>query len=143
MNRSLLTVAMSAVALAVLTASAAARPPAGDWTFLRKDDLPATTPARSPTAPRRAPGGCARHKASSTAATTRASTEIGIYAALARGGNRAIVASGSTTTGAAPTIRMTLRGARNDDRLWVQGSYCGPSQPWSDSKRVDALGCCA
>lgn len=141
MNRSLLIVAVSAVALAVLSSSAAARPPAGDWTFLRKDAF--------------------RHYACKVADRSEGRTwrirtatfingrddarehRIGAYAALARGGNRNLVASEDDTRWRGDYIQMTLRGARNDDRLWLQGSYYGPAQPWSDGTRVAAITRCA
>ena len=31
---------------------------------------------------------------------------------------------------------------RNDDRLWVQGSYYGPAKPWSDGTRIAAITRC-
>jgi hypothetical protein len=141
MNRSLLTVALSAVALAVLTASAAARPPAGDWTFLRKD---AFRHYACKVADRSAKGTWQVRTASFINGSDDAREHgIGIYAALARGSNRAIVARRNDDNWRGAYIRMTLRGARNDDRLWVQGSYYGPSQPWSDGTRVAALTRCA
>jgi hypothetical protein len=141
MNRRLLTVALSAVALAVLTSSAAARPPAGDWTFLRKDAF--------------------RHYACKVADRSQAGQwrirtatfingredarhhRIGAYAALARGSNKNVVASQDDTRWRGAYIQLTLRGARAEDRLWLQGSYYGPAEPWSDGVRVAAITRCA
>ena len=38
---------------------------------------------------------------------------------------------------------MSMRGAENDDRLWVQGAYYGPAEPWSDGRSVQRITRCA
>lgn len=138
MNRSLLSLLLSAVALAVLAAPAAARPPAGDWTFLRKD---AFRHYACKVAER---GGTFRVR---TATFINGSDDarqhrIGAYSALARGSNRNVVTWRNSTDWRGSYIQLTLRGARADDRLWVQGSYYGPAEPWSDGVRVAAITRC-
>lgn len=141
MNRCLLTVALSAVALALLASSAAARPPAGDWTLLRADAFRHYACKVSD----RSNGGAWRIR-TATFINGREDARhhrIGAYAALARGGNRNLVASRDDARWRGAYIQLTLRGARNDDRLWVQGSYYGPAEPWSDGVRVAAITRCA
>ncbi|ADB52270.1 hypothetical protein [Conexibacter woesei] len=137
MNRRLLALLLSAAVLAVLAQPAAGRPPAGDWTFLRKDAFrhyACTVVER---------GGQLRIR---TATFINGSDDarrhgIGVYAALARGGG-AVVASRTDTDWRGQYIQMTLRGARPGDRLWMQGSYYGPARPWADGFRVAAITRC-
>jgi len=137
MNRRLLALLVSAVALAVLAQSAAARPPAGDWTFLRKD---AFRHYACKVAER---GGTWRIR---TATFVNGSDDarqhrIGAYAVIARG-RGATGASRTDTDWRGAYIQMTLRGARAGDRLWVQGAYYGPARPWADGFRVAAITRC-
>lgn len=141
MNRCLVTAILSAVALAVLTVSAAARPPAGDWTFLRKDAFRHYACKVAD----RSGGGSWRIRTATFLNGSDDAREhgIGAYAALARGSNRNVVASRDDTRWRGGYIQLTLRGARTGDRLWVQGSYYGPAEPWSDGTRVAAITRCA
>ncbi|MBB4663095.1 hypothetical protein [Conexibacter arvalis] len=138
MNRRLLALLFSAVALALLAQPAAARPPAGDWSFLRKDAF--------------------RHYACKVAERggewrIRTATFInGNHDARAHGiGAYAVIARGRGATGPSRTstdwrgayIRLTLPGARSGDRLWVQGAYYGPARPWADGVRVASITRCA
>ena len=38
--------------------------------------------------------------------------------------------------------RTTLRNVRSSDRLWMQGAYYGPVEPWSDGFAVSKLKRC-
>ena len=40
-------------------------------------------------------------------------------------------------------IQTVLKNARADDRVWIQGAYYGPTEPWSDGFRVGRLTRCA
>lgn len=138
MNRSFKTLLLSAVALAVLTASAAARPPAGDWTLLRKDSF------RHYACKVAAKGGTWRIRTATfiNGKDDARQHRIGAWGALTRGGNRNIVDDRTDTRWRGDYIRLTLRGAREDDRVWLQGSYYGPVEPWSDGTRVGAITRC-
>lgn len=141
MQRSLLTPLLTIVALAVLAAPAAAGPPAGDWTFLRKDAFR----HYACKVVDRSNGGVWRIN---TATWINGSDDardhrIGAYAALARGSNGNLVAERDDARWDGAYIRMSVRGARADDRLWLQGAYYGPAEPWSDGKHVDDITRCA
>jgi hypothetical protein len=135
MTRSLRSLILGLVALGVLAAPAAANPPAGDWTFLRKDAFRhyACKVKERPKA-----GGAWRIR-TATFINGRDDARrhgIGAYAALARGGNRNLAATRTSTRWEGAYIRMALPGARDSDRLWLQGAYYGPVEPWSDGVRV-------
>lgn len=139
MNRRLLTLLLSAVALAVLAQPAVANPPAGDWTFLRKDAFR----HYACKVPDRSNGGQWRLR---TATFINGSDDarqhgIGAYAALARS-RGGIVTSRNDDAWRGQYIQLTLRGARANDRLWVQGAYYGPARPWADGVRVAAITRC-
>jgi hypothetical protein len=141
MNRSLTTLLLSAVALAVLASSAVARPPAGDWTFLREDAFRHYACKVAD----RSQGGVWRIRTATFINGSDDAREhrIGAYAALARGSNRNLVTWRNDTQWRGAYIQLALRGARADDRLWVQGSYYGPAEPWRDGVRVAAITRCA
>jgi len=69
--------------------------------------------------------------------------EIGQYAAIARGGNRNLVSKRTSADWAGGYIQTVLKNARADDRVWIQGAYYGPTEPWSDGFRVGRLTRCA
>jgi len=141
MNRIHLTVALVVGALLLSVGSAAARPPAGDWTFLRKDAFR----HYACKVPDRAARGTWQIRTATFINGNDDARElrIGAYAAIARGGNRNIVVSRTDTRWQGAYIKLTLRGGvRNDDRLWVQGSYYGPAKPWSDGTRIAAITRC-
>jgi hypothetical protein len=138
MNRRLLALLVSAVALAVLAQPAAARPPAGDWTFLRKDAF------RHYACKIAERGGDFRIRTAShvNGRDDAPGKGIGVWAALARG-RGALGADRTSTAWRGGYIQMTLRGARNIDRLWMQGAYYGPTRPWSDGEPVANITRCA
>src|SRR4051812_44216601 len=112
MNRCLAALALSAVALAVLTSSAAARPPAGDWTFLRKDAFRHYACKVAD----RSQGGAWRVRTATfiNGRDDARQHRIGAYAALARGNDRTIVTSRDDARWRNGYIQLTLRGARSD-----------------------------
>jgi hypothetical protein len=67
---------------------------------------------------------------------------IGLYAAVARGSNGNLVAERSLTDWSGGYIRTTVKGVRTSDRLWMQGAYYGPAEPWSDGRRVTRITRC-
>lgn len=139
MNRRLLALLVSAVALAVLAQPAVANPPSGDWTFLRKDAFRHYACKVAD----RSNGGQWRIR---TATFLNGSDDarrhgIGAYAALARG-RGVVVTYRNSDDWRGQYVRLTIRGARNDDRLWVQGAYYGPARPWADGVRVASITRC-
>lgn len=141
MNRRLLITALSAIMLSLATASiAAARPPDGDWTFLRKDAFR----HYACKAPDRSDKGAWTIRTASFINGREDAREhgIGVGASLARGSNDNVVVNRTTERWRGDYIRLTLRGARGDDRVWVQGAYYGPTDPWSDGTRVSVLTRC-
>ena len=69
-------------------------------------------------------------------------TEPGVYTAIARGSNKNVVASRNSKSWSAHYARTTLRNVRSTDRLWMQGAYYGPVDPWSDGFAVSKLKRC-
>jgi hypothetical protein len=131
-----LTVALAT--LAVSAGPAGANPPPGDWTFVRKDAF------KHYACKVKVKDGWRVRTATwfnnSDAATKY---DIGVYVALARGSNRNLVAKRDDNGWERGYIRFLLRGAEESDRLWMQGSYYGPSEPWSDGFSVRRLVRCA
>jgi hypothetical protein len=39
-------------------------------------------------------------------------------------------------------IQSVLKGARESDRVWIQGAYYGPVEPWSDGMRISRITRC-
>jgi len=58
------------------------------------------------------------------------------------GGDKATVSERQSTAWSGGWIFTKLKGARADDRVWVQGAYYGPTEPWSDGVRVGRLTRC-
>jgi hypothetical protein len=140
MNRRLLALLVSAVALAVLAQPAVASPPSnGDWTFLRRDAFRHYACKVAD----RSNGGQWRIR-TATFLNGRDDARrhgIGAYAALARGrGSVAVQRNSDAWRG--QYIQMAIRGARNDDRLWMQGAYYGPARQWADGVRVASITRC-
>lgn len=124
---------------ATATVPAVAGPPKGDWTFLRKDAFlhyacKAKDGRNGKWQIRTATWINGNHDAIEHG--------IGAYAALARGSNRNLVAERSQTNWNGGYIRMRVSGARQTDRLWMQGAYYGPAEPWSDGYRVARITRC-
>jgi hypothetical protein len=121
-------------------APALAQPPEGDWTYLHKDAFKHYACKQ-----KGAVKGKWRIRTSTYIDDSQDAIEYGIgaYAALARGGNRNVVASRDSVNWQDGYIFMSMRGAESSDRLWVQGAYYGPSQPWSDGRSVRRITRCA
>ena len=69
-------------------------------------------------------------------------TEPGVYTAIARGSNKNVVTHRTTHAWSGHHARTTLRNVRSGDRLWMQGAYYGPVEPWSDGFAVSKLKRC-
>ena len=121
-------------------APALAQPPEGDWTYLRKDHFKHYACKEK---------GSVKGKWRIRSATFINGNEdaigygIGAYAALARGGNKRLAAERTSTNWRDGYIFMSMRGAESSDRLWLQGAYYGPAEPWSDGRSVQRITRCA
>ena len=132
-------VLLAAVLLPALAAPAAsANPPDGDWTLVRKDAFKhyaCKSPGKGDTVKLR------------LATWFNGDDEavglgIGLYAAVARGSNGNLVAERSPSDWSGGYIRTTVKGVQTSDRLWMQGAYYGPAEPWSDGRRVTRITRC-
>jgi hypothetical protein len=134
--RALFATLVLAIAVA---APAAANPPDGNWTFVRKD-------AFKHYACKAKGAKEGRWKVKTvTWFNNRAEAieeRIGVYGTVVRGGNKNEVTSRDVRDWEGGYIRLVLRGAEESDRLWIQGSYYGPPEPWSDGFRVERLKRC-
>lgn len=117
-----------------LAAPALAAPPPGDWTLIRKDRL-SHYACKAGTSVK----GVWRVRTASTGKDR----DLGVYSAIARGSNDNVVSQRSDENWQGGYLRTTLPGARSSDRLWVQGAYYGPAEPWSDGFRVSRIKRCA
>jgi hypothetical protein len=134
MTRALLA---AAVAILLAPATAAANPPAGDWTYLRKDAF------KHYACKQKGKSGWTVKTATYLNGDDQAvGLGIGAYAALARGSNKRLAEERNSTAWRSDYIRMNLRGAESSDRIWVQGAYYGPAEPWSDGVTVRRLTRC-
>jgi hypothetical protein len=137
MVRRMLLAALLAPAL-VAPATAAANPPDGDWTLVRKDaykHYACKSPGKADTVKLR------------LATWFNGDDEavgygIGLYAAVARGSNKNLIAEKTLTNWENGYIRTTIKGVRTSDRLWMQGAYYGPAEPWSNGRRVTRITRC-
>jgi hypothetical protein len=125
--------------LALAPASALAGPPPGDWTYIRKDAF------RHYACKQPGKGGTFRVRAASWVNGSQDAVDQGIgqYAAIARDSNRNLVSKRTSDDWAGGYIQTVLKNARADDRVWIQGAYYGPTEPWSDGFRVGRLTRCA
>jgi hypothetical protein len=132
-------VLVASLALAIAGAiPAAANPPDGNWTFVRKDAFKHYA--------------CKAKAAKDGRWKVKTATwfnggdaperDIGVYATIAKGSNRDLGATRDTKNWNDGYILMVLRGVEESDRLWIQGSYYGPAHPWSDGFRVERLTRC-
>jgi len=123
------------LAAVVAPPAASAQAPSGDWTSVRKDAFKHYA---------------CRTKEKDGEYTVRTATfdngdqkaidaGIGAYTALARGSNKNVVTHRTSTDWSDHYVRTTLRNARLTDRLWMQGAYYGPADPWSDGFGVKKL----
>jgi hypothetical protein len=69
-------------------------------------------------------------------------TEPGVYIALARGSNKNLVTTRTSHDWSGHYARTTLRNARSTDRVWAQGAYYGPVDPWTDGFAVSRIDRC-
>ena len=132
--------ALDAVLLPALAAPAVAgaKPPPGDWTLVHKDSFKhyaCKSPGKGDTVKLR------------LATWFNGDDEavgygIGLYAAVARGSNGNVVAERSLADWSGGYVRTAIKGVRTSDRLWMQGSYYGPPEPWSNGKRVTRITRC-
>jgi hypothetical protein len=127
---------LAAVVLALLLAAPAAAAPPGDWTYLRKDAYRHWA-CKSP-----GKGDRFQVRTATLGTADGIAQGIGIWAVVTRGGNKATVSERESTAWSGGWIFTTLRGARASDRVWVQGAYYGPTEPWSDGVRVERLTRC-
>jgi hypothetical protein len=126
-----------ALAVSLLAALPAAAAPPGDWTYLRKDAFRHWAC--------KSPGKGDRFRVRTATQDPRgdaAGQGIGVWAVVTRGGNKAEVSERQSKAWNAGWLFTTLKGAREDDRVWVQGAYYGPTEPWSDGVRVGRLTRC-
>jgi hypothetical protein len=114
---------------------AMAKPPSGDWTLVHKDAY------KHYACKLKGKGGFWRLKT----ATDRngENPEYGVYVAVARGGNRRLPIERTSKNWNNGYIRLFLRGVLASDRLWMQGAYYGPTEPWSDGFPVRRIVRCA
>lgn len=127
----------AAAALLLAPATAVANPPAGDWTYLRKDAF------RHYACKQKGKAGITVKTATFLNGDTKAiEYDIGAYATIARGSNKRLIDQRTSVAWRNDYVRMTLRGAQNTDRVWVQGAYYGPAAPWSDGVTVRRLAGC-
>jgi hypothetical protein len=119
-------------------AVAAAQAPDGDWSYIRKDAF------KHYACKQKAEGGGWTVKTATYLNGDKVAVKegIGAYTAIARGSNDDVVAKKTSTAWKGDYVRTTLRGAESSDRLWMQGAYYGPSEPWSDGFTVRRLDRC-
>ena len=122
----------------VAPTAALAQAPAGDWTYIRKDAF------KHYACKDKADGGRWTVKTATylNGDDVAVKEGIGAYTAIARSSDDNVVARKTSTAWKGGYIRTTLRGAESSDRLWMQGAYYGPSEPWSDGFTVRRLDRC-
>ena len=128
-----------ATALLVLVAAApaAARPPGGDWTFVRKDSYVHYACKREGNN-----GGLQVKTATWFNGKGQMIREFPADATIARGGNQNTT-SKSTKRWVEGFAFMTFKGVGAGNRLWMQSDGYGPPDPWGDGVRVARLTDCA
>ena len=136
MRRALLGLAAAVATLAATAVPAGAQAPPGDWTLVRQDGY------RHYACKVKAKDDW-RIKTATRYNNKRLESDIGVYAALARGSNRNVVAERTSNNRENGYIRTLLRGAELSDRLWMQAAAYGPAEPWSDGFPVRKLVRCA
>ena len=132
--------ALAAVLLPALAAPAVAgaKPPPGDWTLVRKDAFKhyaCKSPGKGDTVK-------LRLATWFNGDDDAIGYGIGLYAAVARGSNKNLIAEKTLTNWQGGYIRTTIKAVRTSDRLWMQGAYYGPVDPWTDGKRVTRITRC-
>jgi hypothetical protein len=136
MTRRLIAAAVAA-GLLLVPSAAAADPPAGDWTYVRKDHF------KHYACKQDGKDGLTIKTATFLNGDDQAvGLGIGAYTTIARGSNKKLIDSRTSTAWRGGYVRTNLRGAENSDRLWMQGAYYGPAEPWSDGFAVRRLERC-
>lgn len=137
--RAMLRALLVTVALALVGAAPASADPPGNWTAIKRDAFRHWACKQ----PRKGDRLQVRTASSSNGDANAVRQGIGIWAVVTRGGNKAYVSQRNSENWDGGWIFTTLRGAREDDRVWMQGAYYGPTEPWSDGYRVGRLARCA
>jgi hypothetical protein len=130
----------AALALSFATAMpAVAKPPPGEWTLVHNDGF------RHYACKVKVKSGGWRLKTATWFNGEREAVErgIGVYAAVARGGNGRLPVERTSANWENGYIRLYLRGVRTTDRLWMQAAAYGPVEPWSDGFPVRRIVRCA
>jgi len=129
--------AASVAALLCPTTAAMANPPDGDWTYIRKDHF------KHYACKQKGKDGFTVKTATFLNGDAKAiELGIGAYTALARSSNKRLIDERTSTAWRNDYVKTTLRGAEASDRLWMQGAYYGPAEPWSDGFSVRRLTRC-
>jgi hypothetical protein len=136
-RKALLAMAVALAIVATTAVPADANPPPGDWTLVKRDQY------RHYACKVKAKGGWRIRTATWHNNSDARADGIGVYVALARGSNRNLVAERESRNWEGGYIRTLLRGAEESDRLWMQGAYYGPAEPWSEGVPVRRLVRCA
>jgi hypothetical protein len=120
--------------------AASAQAPAGRWTFIQNDGIKHYACKKK--------GTTAGHWKVKTATFWNYKQHLidegtGVYAVIARGSDENLVDTRTSNAWRNGYIRTTLRGAVRSDRLWVQGAYYGPAEPWTNGFGVRRIVRCA
>jgi opacity protein-like surface antigen len=138
--RSLLALTLAAVVLAASAGAALAAPPDGDWTLVRKDGyVHYACKSRGKVAGRWVIRTATWVNGHARDAYT---DHIGVYAAVARRSNKNLVDEADSRAWRRGYVFMTLRGAVDGDRLWLQAAAYGPARPWSNGFRIRRITRC-
>jgi len=132
--------AAAVIAGCTLAPAASAQAPDGRWTFIQNDGITHYACKQK--------GTTAGHWRIKTASWWNNQQHLidegtGIYAVIARGSDKRLVDKRNSHAWRNGWIRTTLRGAVRTDRLWIQGAYYGPSEPWKDGFGVRRIVRCA
>jgi hypothetical protein len=129
---------LAIIAFFCLAPAAFAQAPDGEWSYIRKDAF------KHYACKQKADGGHWTVKTATYLNGDKVAVKegIGAYTAIARDSNDNVVAKKTSTAWKGDYVRTTLKGAEASDRLWMQGAYYGPSEPWSDGFTVRRLDRC-
>ena len=132
--------AAAVIAGCALAPAAAAQAPEGRWTFIQNDGIKHYACKQK--------GTTAGHWKVKTATWWNNKQHLidegtGVYAVIARGSDKNLIDTRTSDAWRNGWIRTTLRGAVRTDRLWIQGAYYGPAEPWKDGFGVRRIVRCA